>query len=229
MKKLIFSLAICLLVAGSVSAQGYYYGPRRVHRRAVQQQPHRQYTDDFYRPKVGVEASLGIANTVDSYNDHYSTASILGFNAGITATIPLIYPLSFQPEVLFSQRGYKAYIDDGTVNSGNFTQRNNYIDIPLLANFRLVRGFNFVVGPQINIPVSSTTTYSSGLNETYYNDSTNKSYIAGVVGFSVDLNPNVDIHARYMLDLSSNTYDNNSPIPDYRNQVWQFGIGVKFQ
>lgn len=228
MKKVLLLLTICLLVAGSVSAQGYYYGPRRVHRRVVQRRPNRPSNDDFYRPKVGVEAGLNIANTVDSYNQYYSTNGILAFNAGITATIPLIYPLSFQPEVLFSQNGYKAYVNDGTYN-GNYTQRNNYIDIPLLANFRLVRGFNFLVGPQINIPVSSTTSYSNGLSQTYYNNNSNKSYIAGAVGFSIDLNPNVDIHARYVIDLSSNTYDSNSPIPDYRNQVWQFGIGIKFQ
>ncbi len=222
--KHILILAICLLVAGSVSAQTYYYGPRRVvHRRPAQ----RQQTDDFYRPRVGIEAGLSIANTVDSYDANYSTDGILGFNAGLTATVPIVYPFSFQPEVLFSQKGYKAYTTDGT-----FTQRNNYIDIPLLANFRLVRGFNFLVGPQINIPVSSTSTFNDGFTvdrESYYDNSSNKSYVAGVIGLSVDLNQNVDIHGRYVIDLSSNTYDINSPIPNYRNQVWQFGIGIKFQ
>jgi hypothetical protein len=222
--KHILILAICLLVAGSVSAQTYYYGPRRVvHRRPAQ----RQQTDDFYRPRVGIEAGLSIANTVDSYDANYSTDNILGLNAGLTATIPVVYPFSFQPEILFSQKGYKAYTTDGT-----FTQRNNYIDIPLLANFRLVRGFNFLIGPQINIPLSSTSTFDDGFTvdrENYYDNSSNKSYVAGVIGLSVDLNSNVDIHARYALDLSSNTYDVNSPIPNYRNQVWQFGIGIKFQ
>jgi hypothetical protein len=222
--KHILILAICLLVAGSVSAQTYYYGPRRVvHRRPAQ----RQQTDDFYRPRVGIEAGLSIANTVDSYDANYSTDNILGLNAGLTATIPVVYPFSFQPEILFSQKGYKAYTTDGT-----FTQRNNYIDIPLLANFRLVRGFNFLIGPQINIPLSSTSTFDDGFTvdrESYYDNSSNKSYVAGVIGLSVDLNSNVDIHARYALDLSSNTYDLNSPIPNYRNQVWQFGIGIKFQ
>jgi len=223
MKQLLF-LVICLSFAGSVSAQTYYYAPRRVHRRPVVV---KRQSDDFYRPRVGVEAGVSLANTVASYDDRYSTDGIVGFNAGLTATIPLIYPLSFQPEVLFSQKGYKGYTDDGT-----YTQRNNYIDVPLLANFRLVKGFNFLIGPQLNFPVSSTTSFNNGFNttsETYYTNNGNKSYVAGVVGFSVDLNPNVDIHARYVLDLSSNTYDVNSPIPDYRNQVWQFGIGIKFQ
>ena len=220
MKRILF-LAMFLFIAGTVCAQNYYT-PRRVHRRPVQ---HR--ADDFYTPRVGIEGGLSIANTVDSYDAGYSTDNILGFHAGISATIPLVYPLSFQPEVLFSQKGYKAYTTDGT-----FTQRNNYVDVPLLANIRLVRGFNFLVGPQLNFPVSSTSTFNNGFNtssETSYTSSANKSYVAGVIGLSVDLNPNVYIQGRYVLDLSSNTYDDNSPIPDYRNQVWQFGIGVRFQ
>ncbi|HTD99405.1 MAG TPA: porin family protein [Mucilaginibacter sp.] len=226
MKRILF-FAICLLAAGSVSAQTYYYGPRHVKRRPVQRRPVQRQADDFYRPRVGVEAGLSIANTVDSYDESYSTDNILAFHAGITATIPVVYPFSFQPEVLFSQKGFKAYTDDGS-----FTQRNNYIDVPLLANFRLVRGFNFLIGPQLNFPISTTNTFNNGFDvtrETYYSDNTNKSYVAGVVGFSIDLNPNVDIHGRYILDLSSNTYNDLSPIPNYRNQVWQFGIGIKFQ
>lgn len=220
MKKILF-LAIGLLMTGSVFAQTYYY-PRRVHRRPVQ---HKQ--DDFYHPSMGITGGLNIANTVSSYNTNYGTTSILGFNAGLTANIPLVYPLSFEPEVLFSQQGYQANTIDGTL-----TQRNNYIDIPLLAKFRLLRGFNFLIGPQINIPVTSTTTFDNGFNtasESYYTNSNNQSYVAGAFGVSIDLNPNVDIHARYLIDLTSNSNDPNSPIADYRNQVWQFGIGIKFQ
>jgi len=221
MKKL-FSLAICLFIAGTVGAQTYQYSPRRAHHRAAQRQ-----SDDFYRPRVGVEGGVNIANTVSSYNTNYGTSSILGFNAGLTFEIPLVYPLSFEPEVLFSQQGYQANTTDGTL-----TQRNNYIDVPLLAKFRLVRGFNFVIGPQLNFPITSTTTFNNGFNlasESSYSNTNNKSYVAGVLGFSIDLNQNVDIHARYVIDLSSNTQDPNSPIADYRNQVWQFGIGIKFE
>jgi Outer membrane protein beta-barrel domain len=118
MKKILF-LAICLLVAGSissVSAQGYYYGPRRVVRRP----PPRRQSDDFYRVKVGIAGGLTIADAVDSYNNNYSTGSIAAFHVGLTMEIPMLYPLSFEPEVLYSQRGYAAQTTDG-----NFTQRSN--------------------------------------------------------------------------------------------------------
>jgi hypothetical protein len=221
MMKKLFSLAICLFIAGSVCAQTYYYAPRRVHRRPAQSR-----NDDFYQPRWGIEGGVNIANTVSSYNSNYGTSTILGYHAGLIFSIPVAYPMSFEPEALYSQQGYQATTTDGTL-----TQRNNYVDIPLLLKFRLVRGFNFLIGPQINIPVTSSTTFNSGFNtssESYYTNNNNASYLAGAFGFSIDLNPNVDIHARYLLDMTSNTEDPNSPLPNYRNQVWQFGLGIKF-
>ena len=62
MKKILF-FAICLLIAGSVSAQSYYYGPHRIVRRP----PPRQ-VNDFYKVRFGITGGLNIANTIDALN-----------------------------------------------------------------------------------------------------------------------------------------------------------------
>ncbi|HEY8782437.1 MAG TPA: porin family protein [Mucilaginibacter sp.] len=221
MKKNLYLLAICLLVAGSVSAQGYYYGPRRVRRPA----PRRQY-DDFYRVRVGITGGLNIANTIEANNAGYSTEAIAGFNAGLFLDIPLIYPLSFAPEVLYSQKGFAAVTTDG-----NYTQRSNYIDVPLLAKFHLSPTFNLLIGPQVSFPVSTTNTYDNGFvvtNEQHYNTYGNGAILDGVVGVSFDLSRDVELRARYTLDLEQNQ-QNASYGGDYRNQVWQIGLGFKFE
>jgi len=220
MKKILFLFTICLLVAGSVSAQGYY-GPRRV-RRA----PQRSRYDDFYKVKVGITGGLNIANTINAYNDNYSTGSIVGFNAGLTLDIPIIYPLSFAPEVLYSQKGFAAVTADG-----NFTQHANYIDVPLLAKLRVSPTFSFLVGPQISFPVSTTNTYDNGFvitNEQYYNTYGRGTVLDGVLGVSFDLSRDVELRARYTVDLQPNQ-QNASYGGDYRNQVWQIGLGFKFE
>lgn len=221
MKKILFLVAICLLVAGSVSAQ-VYYGPRRVVRRP----PPRRQSDEFYRVRVGITGGMNIANTINAYNANYSTGAIVGFNAGLTMEIPIIYPLSFAPEVLYSQKGYAAVTTDG-----NFTQRSNYIDVPLLAKFHLSPTFNFLVGPQVSFPVSTTNTYDNGFvvtNEHFYNTYGNGTILDGVIGVSFDINRNVELRARYTIDLEQNT-QNASYGGDYRNQVWQIGLGFKFE
>jgi len=219
MKKLLF-FAICLLLAGSVSAQ-VYYAPRRVVRhRRVQPQ-----TDDFYRVKVGITGGLNVANTVDAYNSYYSTGAIAGFNAGLFMELPVVYPFSIQPEVLYSQKGFTAVTTDG-----NLTQRMNYIDVPVLAKFKLSPSFNFLIGPQISFPVSTNVTYDNGFNTTAeynYNNFDQKTILDGVVGVSFDISPTVELRARYTIDLEPND-QNNAYGGDYRNQVWQFGLGFKF-
>ncbi|AYL97533.1 porin family protein [Mucilaginibacter celer] len=227
MKKLLF-LAICLFtVAGSVSAQGYY-GPRyrrRPPRPVERRQPQRRY-DDFYTPKVGVAVGLNASNTVDAYNSNYSSSGIAGWHAGLTFDVPIIYPLSFAPEVLFSQKGYEANGPDY-----KFTQRTNYIDVPLLAKFRVVRGFNLLIGPQLTFLTSTKNTYESGLGVQidHIDNDASHSYVAGVVGVSVDINRNVEIRGRYNIDLGENQPYADQNLPSYRNQVWQIGLGFKFQ
>jgi len=217
MKKILF-FAICLLVAGSVCAQGYY-GPRRVRR-----PPPRSQFDDFYKVRVGITGGLNVANTINAYNSNYSTGAIAGFNAGLYLNLPIAYPLSFQPEILYSEKGYAAVTADG-----NFTQHANYVDIPLLLKFKLSPTFNFLIGPQVAIPVSTTNTYDNGFAvtaEQYYNTYGEKTVLDGVVGVSFDLSRDVELRARYTIDLQQNQ-QNASYGGDFRNQVWQIGLGFK--
>ncbi|WP_183575377.1 porin family protein [Mucilaginibacter sp. X5P1] len=217
MKKILF-MAICLFTAGSVSAQQYYYGPRHPHHQQ------KRSNDDFYTVKVGITGGLNIANTVDAYDSYNSTGTIAGFNAGLYFDVPLAYPVSFEPEVLFSQKGFTAQLDDGT----NFTSRANFIDVPLLAKFHLVPGFNLLLGPQISFLTSTNNTYHdpTGTTTDNYNYNGNNTIVAGVFGVSFDINPMVEIRARYALDLTAN---GNNDGPDYRNQVFQIGLGFRIK
>jgi opacity protein-like surface antigen len=227
MKKNLFFLAICLLLAGSVSAQGYYYGPRRVRR-----PPPRSEYDDFYKVRAGITGGLNVSNTINAYNSNYTTAAIAGFNAGFFLSLPLVYPLSFQPELLYSEKGYAESTPDG-----NFTQHANYVDVPLLLKFKVSPTFNFLIGPQVAIPVNTTNTYDNGFmvtNEQYYNTYGDKTVLDGVVGVSFDLSRDVELRIRYTVDLQPNEQTQLSTTSgayssDYRNQVWQVGLGFKFQ
>jgi hypothetical protein len=221
MKK-ILSFAIFLLVAGSVSAQGYYYG----HRHGVRRSAPRSQSNDFYRVRVGVAGGFNFADAVDAYNSNYSTSGITAFHVGLTLDVPIAYPVSFAPEVLYSQKGYSA-----TTTDGNFTQRSNFIDVPLLAKFRLSPNFNFVIGPQVSFPISTTNTYDNGFDVTakeHYSTTTDRTVLDGVIGVGFDINPNVELRARYTIDFQE-TDDNAYYVPGYRNEVFQLGIGFKFQ
>jgi len=141
--------------------------------------------------------------------------------------LPVSYSFSFAPEILFSQKGYKA-----ETTYGEFKQRTNYIDIPLLAKFKVVPGFNFVIGPQLTFLTSTKNIYDDGFNTVYEKDYDNrgdKSVVSGVIGVGINLNRNVELRGRYAIDLSKNRTNYNSALPDYRNQVFSLGLGFRFQ
>ena len=227
MKKIIF-FALCLFAAYDVSAQGYYGPPRRRPRyRDERRERPRQRQDDFYRIKVGLTGGLNISNTIDADNSNFSTNSLAGFNGGLTLDIPIAYPISFAPEILYSGKGYTANTD-----YGKFTQRTNYIDVPLLLKVKLAPQFNFLVGPSINFLASTKNTYETGFiteQEQYYNNRGDHTDLSGVIGLSVDLSRNIELRGRYNIDLTTSRPEDDSYLPNYRNQVWQIGLGFKFQ
>lgn len=217
MKK-ILSFAICLtMIAGSVNAQ------RRYHQ---QRNSQRDNNGDYYSPKIGLTIGGNVSNQIATGNSNYSTGSLVGFNAGLTFDLPIVYPLSFAPEVLFSQKGYEATTVDGI-----YTVRTNFIEVPLLAKFKVGPAFNFYIGPQLSYLLNTTNTYDNGFvvsQETYYeNNNGHKSFLDGVLGVSFDLNRSVDLRARYTIDLQQTDSRGSTYVPNYRNQVWQFGIGFK--
>ena len=217
----ILIMAIGLLAINSADAQRRYGPPRN--KRGNQLNSNRY---DFYQPRVGLVVGGNISNTVSAYNSNYSTGTLLGFNGGLTIDVPIIYPVSFNPEVLFSQKGYTA-----TTISGNFTQRTNYIDIPLLAKFKLGPVVNFYLGPQLGFLLSTKNTYDNGFTITsqqyYENTNDKRAIVNGVLGVGFELNRYVELRGRYAIDMGR-TYG-DAYTPDYRNQVWQVGLGIKFQ
>ncbi|WP_316840846.1 porin family protein [Pedobacter gandavensis] len=204
MKKIII-LAICLFTAGAANAQS----PIR----------------------FGVKAGLNVPNIIkgDGNND-YKTKVNPGFNAGITLDIMLIKGLAFTPELLYSTKGYKL-----ETTFGEFKQTTHFVDIPILATINVGgSGLNLVVGPQVSFLTSTTNKYStdfgSSIEEEYREDSDKfkKSLVGGVIGFRYDINDKFDIHGRYSLDFQKNNEDGTKRTPEYKNQVFSVGVGVKF-
>ncbi|MET1057874.1 MAG: porin family protein [Pedobacter sp.] len=203
MKK-IFILAIGLFVATAASAQD--------------------------RIKFGIKGGLNYSDIIErNGNNNFDTEAKAGFNAGVTLEIPLIAGLQFTPEVLYAQKGYK-----NTYSYGTFKQTTNFIDVPILFAFRLGSSFNIVAGPQVSFLLSTKNKFENGfgtVEETYVEDDSDrfkKSLVGGVIGFRYDVNDKFDIHARYAIDFQKNNEDGTQYTPEYRNQVYSVGVGIKF-
>lgn len=207
MKK-IFILAVALLgSAGIVSAQS---------------------TD---KPiKFGVKAGANLSNIIkDDGNNSFKTDYLVGYHAGITLDIKLLDNLAFTPEAVYSTKGYKS-----TSSIGEFTQTTHFIDIPILASIKLGGGLNLVAGPQVSFLMSTTNKFETGFGTVEQqsieddSDRFKKSLAGGVIGFRYDFSNKLGINGRYALDFQKNNENGTSQTPEFKNQVFQLGLGVKF-
>ncbi len=149
-------------------------------------------------------------------NASETSGSKVGFAAGVFAEIPLTNIFSFQPELLFVQKGGSDsgdfvedddfFDDNGDGDSVSLTF--NYLDIPLLAraNIPLERDFSpyVVAGPSIGYLLSASA--SSGDDDDI--DEFYKSFNFGfVLGAGMEFG-NLSVDLRYDIGLT-NIFDDS--------------------
>ncbi|MFA6277035.1 MAG: porin family protein [Pedobacter sp.] len=206
MKKIII-LAIGLFITGVANAQS---------------------TDKAIR--LGIKAGANYSNIIkDDGNNDFKTDYLVGYHAGITLDIPLLPNLAFTPEALYSTKGYKS-----SSTFGDFTQTTHFIDIPILASIKLAEGLNVVAGPQVSFLLSTNNKFENGFGTAEQQiveddaDRFKKSLVGGVIGFRYDFSNKVGINGRYALDFQKNNENGSTQTPEYKNQVFQLGLGIKF-
>lgn len=192
-----------------------------------------QKTEEFdNREKftVGVRAGGNLSNVWDSEGEDFDADPKIGFAGGLFAGIPIGKYIGVQPEVLFSQKGFKA---SGTLlgTSYSYKKTTNYIDIPLQLQIKPLPFLTVLVGPQFSFRVSEKNVYTFGSNssaqqEEFNNDNIRKNMAGLVAGFDVNIY-HVVVSGRASWDLQQNRGDGTSTTPRYRNQFVQLTIGFK--
>ncbi|RKD20094.1 hypothetical protein BCY91_00245 [Pelobium manganitolerans] len=211
MKKL-FIAAFALLVVGKANAQE---------------------TTSTNGPTFGIKAGANFANIIKTDDSDFKTDVNTGFNAGAFINIPIVDRLSFQPEVMFSQKGFKSE-RTGILGDGTLTQTTNWIEVPILAKITPANGFNVYLGPQVSFLTRTKTKYEgtfTSAQQTKYEDDADKfkkSIVGGVLGAGFDITKNISINARYNLDFQKNNEDGTTETPAFKNQVWSAGLALQF-
>jgi len=212
MKKLILVLAFATLIFGNSFAQ--------------------KSNADF-REKIsfGIKAGVNLSNVYDSEGEQFNADPKLGLAAGIFVALPLGKYFGVQPEILFSQKGYKG---TGSLlgSSYSYSYTSNYIDVPLLFAFKPVSLITILAGPQYSFLVKDTYTFNSALinleqeNE-FENDNIRKNTLSFLGGVDINLNRFV-IGTRVGWDLQANKGDGTSETPRFKNVWYQATIAFRF-
>lgn len=213
MKKSIITIAAMFAIAASSFAQ--------------------ETTGDDEREKFhfGLKAGVNNANVYDSEGEDFDTDAKLGFAGGAFLAIPLGKFIGLQPEVLFSQKGFKG---KGRILGGGyeFTRTSNFVDIPLFLALKPAPFLTLLGGPQFSYLVSQKDVFKNGVTsieqeQEFENENVRKNILCFVAGFDINFNHGV-IGLRAGWDVQNNKGDGTSTTPRYKNVWLQGTVGYRF-
>ncbi|MCX6270925.1 MAG: porin family protein [Bacteroidetes bacterium] len=191
-----------------------------------------EYVNDFRdRLQFGLKAGINYSNVYDAKGEEFQAKAKTGLAFGLFTAIPIGKYLGFHPEILFSQKGFKA---TGKVLGGNynFTRTTNFIDIPLLFALKPSPYFTLLAGPQYSYllkqrDVFANATTSIAQEQEFENENIRKNILCFLGGFDVNVN-HIVLSARVGWDITNNNGDGTSTTPRYKNMWYQATVGYRF-
>jgi predicted porin len=146
----------------------------------------------------------------------------VGFAAGVEAEYGITETFGVSGGVLYSMEGSK------NKDNSDFKTNLDYINVPILANAYLFKGFAVKVGVQPGFLVRAKEKYSNGgiTVDGDIKDACNKVQLSIPIGLSYEY-ANFVLDARYNWGLT-NTFKNDNSDKKSHNSVFMFTLGYKF-
>jgi hypothetical protein len=180
--------------------------------------------------QFGVKAGANYSNVYDSQGEKFNADGKFGYATGIFLGIPLGELLGVQPEVMFSQKGFKA---TGKVLGTDYslTRTTSYIDVPLFLAIKPLPVLTILIGPQYSYLLKQTDEFENSIlnteqNKEFNNDNLRKNTLSAAGGFDVNLS-NFVISGRAGWDFQNNNGDGTKTTPRYKNAWVQATIGFR--
>ena len=180
--------------------------------------------------KAGVVAATVSGDDTDGVDNRF------GGQFGLTANFGINDMFSFQPELLYSQKGFQLKDEDSGLKLESKTTLH-YIDVPLMLRLNADGPF-FEAGPQVGFLVGrkSETEISGGGNSGSTSetdtDGFSKVDIGYIAGLGYQLESGLSVGIRYNGGINSIFKDDNSSTggdsKNVRNSAFQFQVGYRF-
>ena len=215
MKRIVSSVAFGILISFGALAQDKQISPSGDTR------------ENF---KFGFKAGLNLSNVYDEQGQDFVAENKIGFVGGAFLSIPITKLIGFQPEVLYSQKGFKA-TGSTILGKYDFERTSTFLDIPLQLQIKPINGITILVGPQYSYLLETKNQFNGSASSVQEAAINSENYKKNIFGFVVGADFNVDmfvIGAKAGWDISRSDSDGNSSNPRYKNQILQLTLGYAF-
>ncbi|MCQ2220737.1 MAG: PorT family protein [Prevotella sp.] len=184
----------------------------------------------FFAPKAGLSVA-SLTNAPDKYTNKP------GFAVGVEVGYQMTENFAITVDALYSGQGMeceeKTYYTDVHTTYENYENKVSldYLNIPILANYYIVKGLAVKAGIQPCILVSAKSkvkgTLHDGTEETDIKDNLNSIDFSIPVGLSYEWN-NIILDARYNIGITNvNKSGKGFNNKDNKNSVFQLTLGYK--
>jgi hypothetical protein len=178
--------------------------------------------------RFGLKAGFNLSNVYDQQGNDNNTDVKMGLAAGAFLHVPLGSSLGFQPELLFSQKGFRG-TGQALGATYEFSRTTSYFDVPLLLAFKPGSNVALLAGPHISYLLAQrdqvkTGDYSAVHDQNFNNDNPRRNTVGLMAGADFYLRP-VILATRIGWDFTDNNGDGTSTSPAYKNAWLQLCVG----
>jgi hypothetical protein len=167
---------------------------------------------------IGLKGGINMASVTGA--DAGSPDKRTGLVGGVFANVDLM-AINIQPEILFSQKGFKQK-EGGQTLTGTY----EYIDLPVLLKFPLGKIIvpSIYVGPSLGILLSSEWELAG--ESVSMDDYTERTDFGLVFGVDVKTPVKLSFDARYSMGLKTFSKEISGVTPELKNSVISFMVGI---
>jgi hypothetical protein len=188
-------------------------------------------TDNRDVVSFGFKAGTNYSNVYDEQGNDFVADSKFGLAVGGFVSIPFGKLIGIQPEILFSQKGFKS---TGTYLGSTYsmTRTTDFIDVPLLFAVKPISQVTLLFGPQFSYLLEQRDEFTGGnISTTQQQEFDNNDVTKNIMALTGGVDLNVEsfvVGVRAGWDIKTNEGDGNSSTPRYKNMWYQATVGYRF-
>jgi len=191
-----------------------------------------QRNNGDYRSSIqfGLKGGINYSNIYSTTGDGFVADPKFGLAVGAFLALPITREIGFQPEILYSQKGFTA---TGNMLGSDYdlTRTSSFIDVPLFLSIKPNGNLTFLVGPQFSYLIHEKDVFSNSSmsyqeEQDYTNDNLRRNILCFVGGVDFNLD-HVILGLRAGWDVQENHGNGTSSTPTYKNMWYQATVGFR--